>query len=158
MIKVTLLLGSLLVLTAAAAVVKINERNVVQGCKSENELWGSDDGTKFYFCLGDNMALEQDCDPGTFFVKNATVSGCVPVDLVDDKCIYHTEPPSCIGESVTQPQPHEDPTKFYLCPASGAEPLVLSCTDNKAFVSQDGYLGCFDWTQWRQIRGCVNDE
>lgn len=150
-------MGSLLVLSTAA-VLKVHERNLIEGCLSETELWGSADGTKFYFCLGGDVALEQSCDSGTFFVKNATVSGCVPIDLVSDNCIYHTEPPSCTGESVTQPQPHQDPTKFYLCPATGAEPLVLTCLDNKAFVNQDGYLGCFEWSQWRGIRGCPDNE
>ncbi|XP_075149022.1 uncharacterized protein LOC142222657 [Haematobia irritans] len=156
MVKDSLLFASILVL-AAAVVIHIHAQSIIEGCVSETELWGSVDGTKFYFCLGDNMALEQSCDPGTFFVKNTTVAGCVPVADVDDKCIYHDGPPTCTGESLYQPQPHEMPNNFYLCTMNGAEPQVMKCPDEKAFVNQNGYLGCFDWSNWREIRGCVNE-
>ncbi|XP_023290974.2 uncharacterized protein LOC111674563 [Lucilia cuprina] len=154
MIKVTLLLGAILVLCTAAVIKTAEERNLVEGCESEDELWGSEDGTKFYFCIGDNMAIEQSCEPDTFFVKNATVSGCVPLDEVADSCVYHVEPEPCEGINLLQPQPHTDPTMFYLCTESGADPVALPCPDNNAFAKQDGYLGCFDWAMWRKIRGC----
>lgn len=148
-------MGAIFVLCSAAVInVKDERGNLVKGCKSESELWGSADGTKFYFCIGDDMAIEQSCDPGTFFVKNATVSGCVPLDEVDDNCVYHVEAPVCEGEALKRPRPHEDPTLFYLCTAEGAEPAVLSCFDEQAFVDQNGYLGCFDWSIWRKIREC----
>lgn len=148
------MLGAILVLCTAAVIKTSEKHNLVEGCKSETELWGSADGTKFYFCIGDNMAIEQSCDPDTFFVKNATVSGCVPLDEVADNCIYHIEPQPCEGINIMQPQPHPDPSKYYMCPSAGAVLVVLPCPNDKAFVKQNGYLGCFEWTMWRTIRGC----
>ncbi|XP_013108336.1 uncharacterized protein LOC106087739 [Stomoxys calcitrans] len=149
---------AIIAVVAATVLLQVQAQNLVQGCKYENELWPSDDGTKFYLCVGDDLALEQSCEPNTFFVKNSTVAGCVPLSEVDGNCIYHVGPPTCTGISLSQPQPHELPTNFYLCPVSGGEPLVMTCPDQKAFVNQDGYLGCFTWPSWREIRGCTNDE
>ncbi|KAM7360142.1 uncharacterized protein ACRADG_003600 [Cochliomyia hominivorax] len=158
MIKVTLILGAILVLCSAAVIKTVDNSNIVEGCVSETEIWGSEDGTKFYFCIGDNQALEQTCEPGTFFVKNATVSGCVPVGEVADNCIYHVKVEPCEGENVVMPQVHPEPTKYYLCLNEGAEPLALTCPQNKAFLKQDGYLGCFEWKKWRSVRGCALEQ
>lgn len=142
----------------SAAVIQTSDSGVIEGCESETQLWGSPDGTKFRFCIGDDIALELPCDPNTFFVKNATVCGCIPLDQVADDCVYHVSAPTCEGQNLKQPQPHQDPTKYWLCPSSGAKPVELSCPANKAFVNQNGYLGCFEWTQWRSIRGCVDTD
>lgn len=119
-------------------------------------MWGSQDGTKFYFCLpGTDMAIEQNCPVNTFFVKNATVCGCLPLDRVDSNCIYlDSTEPVCTGNALRQPQASSDPTKYYFCPGEGATPITMSCAEGKAFVEQDGYLGCLDWSLWRDVRDC----
>ncbi|XP_037954543.1 uncharacterized protein LOC119685514 [Teleopsis dalmanni] len=154
MIKDTVIVAGLLAL-CAAAVIYVDAQAQVEGCLYENELWGSEDGTKFYFCLpGTNTAIEQSCAPNTFFVKNDTVSGCIPATSMDPNCVNLEPVGSCVGDNLNQPQPSSDPTKYYLCTSENATPLQLQCPDNKAFVKQDGYLGCFEWSTWRDIRDC----
>lgn len=152
--SVTLYVGAILVLTNAAVLRTTEDPNIKEGCLSETELWGSPDGKKFYFCLGNNKSYEDNCPPDTFFVNNATISGCIPFDLVADNCISHSVAPPCNGTSLHQPQPHIDPSKFYYCIAKGVEAQVGNCPNGKAFINENGWLGCLEWTLWRKQRGC----
>ncbi|XP_017052394.1 uncharacterized protein LOC108095730 [Drosophila ficusphila] len=130
--------------------------NVTTVCQSQDELWGSEDLRKFYFCL-DNEVIADECDPGTYFVNNATICGCLPSSMMKPSCVnLDATVPDCTGNSKLQPHAASDVASFYLCTNDG--PLQLSCPDGKAFVDQDGYLGCFEWTQWRQLRDCVDGE
>ena len=153
MVKAALLLAALLTLSPAL-VLSFNQ---VEGCRYKDGMWGSEDGTKFYFCLpGTDTAIEQSCRKNTFFVNNAKVTGCIPLKMVDPNCVYQSdvEPQPCKGVNLIQPQPSSVPTNYYVCVAEGATPVKLTCPAGKAFVKQDGYLGCFEWKQWRKIRNC----
>ncbi|XP_014098371.3 uncharacterized protein [Bactrocera oleae] len=148
--KVAILLACLFGITMTV-ITAVDEGD----CLYQDELWGTVDGTKFYFCDKDtNTSIIQDCPDETFFVRNETLTGCIPVALMDPNCIYNIEVGNCTGINVQQPQASSDPTKFYLCTSEGATPLLLPCADGKAFVKQNGYLGCFDWTEWRALRNC----
>ncbi|XP_036325343.1 uncharacterized protein LOC118738513 [Rhagoletis pomonella] len=151
------ILMCLLALTTAA-IVPLDDSDADESvaCKYTDEVWGAEDGTKFYFCLPDNnTAILQSCPDNTFFVRNATVTGCIPNSLMDPNCVTDVEVGACSGEDLKQPQPcSSNPNKFYLCTSEGAEPVLLNCPDGKAFVKQDGYLGCFDWSRWRELRQC----
>ncbi|CAD6994207.1 uncharacterized protein LOC101460500 [Ceratitis capitata] len=150
MIKVAILLACLVGLTVAQTT--LSDESV---CKYEDELWGADDGLKFYFCDSETKTpVLQDCPDSTFFVRNETLTGCIPFSLMDPNCVYTVAVGSCTGNNLKQPQPSSDPSKFYLCTAEGATPLLLPCTSGKAFVKQNGYLGCFDWADWRKLRNC----
>ncbi|KAH8381822.1 hypothetical protein KR009_000447 [Drosophila setifemur] len=123
-------------------------------CQSEDELWGGEDIHRFYFCL-DGQVMSDECDPGTYFVDNSTVSGCVPSDMMNPTCVnLDVKVPDCTGANKMQPQAADEVTNFYLCTSEG--PKELSCEDGHAFVDSDGYLGCFNWTQWRNLRNCNN--
>ncbi|XP_011195451.2 uncharacterized protein LOC105220700 [Zeugodacus cucurbitae] len=149
--KVGILLTCLFGLTIAAITTTGDE----VACKYQDELWGAEDGTTFYFCEKDtNSAVLQTCPEETFFVRNATLTGCIPNALMDPNCVSTIEVGPCSGINLKQPQSSSEPTKFYLCTSEGATPLLLDCPEGKAFVKQDGYLGCFDWTEWRAIRNC----
>ncbi|XP_053952128.1 uncharacterized protein LOC128859283 [Anastrepha ludens] len=155
--KVALALLACLFCLTTAAIIPLNDAEVeaTTDCLYEDELWGTEDGTKFYYCLPDNSsAIIQSCPANTFFVRNETVTGCIPLSLMSSNCVYNATVGSCTGENLKQPQPNLAPNKFYLCTSEGATPLALSCADGKAFVKQDGYLGCFDWSVWRQLRQC----
>ncbi|XP_067630595.1 uncharacterized protein [Eurosta solidaginis] len=154
--KVALLLSCLVVI-ATAAIIPLNGSSAANTtiCKYQDQLWGSEDGTRFYFCLTiNNTAIEQKCPEETFFVRNATLTGCVPNDMMNPNCVNNVVVGDCTGLNLQQPQPSTDPDKFYLCPSEGATPLLLSCAAGKGFIKQDGYLGCFNWTQWRVLRQC----
>ncbi|XP_022212613.2 uncharacterized protein LOC111067671 [Drosophila obscura] len=126
-----------------------------QACQSQDELWGGEDIRKFYFCINDQV-IEDECDTGYYFVNNATYSGCLPAKLLNPQCVnLDAVEPDCKGLSAEQPQPCDTLTNFYLCTADGV--TKMSCADNKAFVNQDGYLGCFPWAEWRLLRNCTDD-
>ncbi|XP_034661288.1 uncharacterized protein LOC117896867 [Drosophila subobscura] len=124
-------------------------------CKYEDELWGGEDIRKFYFCI-DGQVIEDWCDKDCYFVNNATFSGCLQANLLNPQCVnLDAAEPDCKGLSAWQPQPSASPNNFYLCTSEGAK--ELSCEQDKAFVNQDGYLGCFTWTTWRMLRNCTDD-
>lgn len=143
----------ILTLGYAASVGTASDASEV--CQSQDELWGGEDIRKFYFCL-DGKVIADECDSGYYFVNNATISGCLPSDLMKPSCVnLDTKVPDCTGTSKLQPQAADDVASFYLCTSEGA--TLLPCPDGKAFVSQDGYLGCFAWSEWRSLRNCVDD-
>lgn len=124
-------------------------------CQSEDELWGGEDIRKFYFCL-DGVVIEDECEEGHYFVNNATVSGCLPADLMNPSCVNKvTKEPACTDGTQFQPQPCSNLTNFYLCTSEGVQ--ELPCARGKAFVDAGGYLGCLSWTQWRSLRNCTDD-
>ncbi|KRF99859.1 uncharacterized protein Dwil_GK13748 [Drosophila willistoni] len=117
-------------------------------------MWGDEDIRYFYFCE-DNEVLEDECDKGYYYVNNATVSGCIPGADMNPNCVnLDATAPECEGENLKQPQVCETLTNFYLCPKEGASATELTCTEDKAFANQDGYLGCFTWAEWRKVRDC----
>ncbi|XP_017079644.1 uncharacterized protein LOC108113562 [Drosophila eugracilis] len=152
MLKALLIFFGLLALTSAASVGTAS--NVTEVCQSEDELWGGEDIRKFYFCLNDKVIADE-CDSGYYFVNNATICGCLPAAQMNPSCVnLDAAKPDCTGISKTQPQPSADVASFYLCANDTA--TELACPDGKAFVNQDGYLGCFVWTQWRSLRNCTD--
>ncbi|KAH8375941.1 hypothetical protein KR200_010312, partial [Drosophila serrata] len=127
--------------------------DVTTVCQSEDELWGSEDIRKFYFCLDGDVIADQ-CDEGYYFVNNATVSGCLREDLMNPSCVNSVaKVPTCTDGTQYQPQRAANLTNFYVCTSEGV--LELPCAENKAFVDVGGYLGCFPWSQWRSLRNCT---
>uniref|UniRef100_A0A6P4EQZ9 Uncharacterized protein LOC108043301 n=2 Tax=Drosophila rhopaloa TaxID=1041015 RepID=A0A6P4EQZ9_DRORH len=152
MLKALVIFFGLLALSHAASVGTAS--NATEVCQSEDELWGGEDIRKFYFCL-DGKVITDECDSGSYFVNNATVCGCLTSDLMKPSCVnMDIKVPDCTGASKMQPQACDDVASFYLCTSEGAK--ELPCPDGKAFVDQDGYLGCFDWSEWRSLRNCVD--
>ncbi|KAH8294877.1 hypothetical protein KR018_003803, partial [Drosophila ironensis] len=148
-------IGLLALVLANAASLGGSEDPTTLECQSEDELWGSPDLRKYYFCY-EGKTVEVPCDDGAYFVKNETVYGCVQADLMNPACVnLNAKEPDCTGVSKKQPQACDDLSKFYLCTDDGV--ATLSCDEGKAFVDQDGYLGCFAWSQWRQLRNCPED-
>ncbi|EDW27990.1 GL27267 [Drosophila persimilis] len=123
-----------------------------EACLYEDEIWGGEDIRKFYFCISGEV-YEDTCDTDYYFVRNATYSGCLPAALMNPQCVnLDAVEPDCEGISAEQPQPTDLLNQYYLCTDDGVK--QLSCGEDKAFINQDGYLGCFPWTQWRTLRNC----
>nr|AAL48729.1 RE16426p [Drosophila melanogaster] len=132
MLKALIIFFGILALGYAASVGTASDASEV--CQSQDELWGGEDIRKFYFCL-DGKVIADECDSGYYFVNNATISGCLPSDLMKPSCVnLDTKVPDCTGTSKLQPQAADDVASFYLCTSEGA--TLLSCPDGKAFVSR----------------------
>ncbi|XP_017092716.2 uncharacterized protein [Drosophila bipectinata] len=149
-----LIFAGLLVLAYAAMTIADDE-SLTSVCQSEDELWGGPDIRKYYFCLN-GAVISNDCDPGTYFVNNATVSGCLAGNLINSSCVNSdVSEPDCTGSNAYYPQPCEDPSQYYLCTDDG--PKQLTCWNSGAFVNHEGYLGCTTWSEWRKISNCTLD-
>ncbi|XP_030371645.1 uncharacterized protein LOC115625631 [Scaptodrosophila lebanonensis] len=141
----------------STAGISITTEAGVAGCLSENEAWADPDINQFNFCYnGEKQSLS--CDKNTYFVNNGTVAGCIPADEMSPNCVNEdiTVGP-CEGANLYQPQPSKTIGNFWLCVEEGADPIELSCESGKAFVEKDGYMGCFEWDEWRTIRDCVTE-
>ncbi|KAH8417775.1 hypothetical protein KR222_005749, partial [Zaprionus bogoriensis] len=123
-------------------------------CHFETQTWGIPNVNDFGFCLNGRARYTQ-CNENHYYVDNEEMSGCIPVESMDPNCVNSdVTVGACTGINLKQPQESEVLTNFWLCTAENAEPIELSCLDDKAFLNKDGYLGCFDWTWWRELRGC----
>ncbi|KAH8283930.1 hypothetical protein KR054_005430, partial [Drosophila jambulina] len=144
----------LLALAIAASLGPLGS-DVTTVCQSEDELWGDEDIRNFYFCV-DGEVIADHCEEGYYFVNNATVSGCLPEDLMNPSCVNSVaKVPACTDGTQFQPQPASNLTNFYVCTNEGVK--ELPCASGKAFVDAGGYLGCFPWTQWRSLRNCSDN-
>ncbi|XP_030573348.1 uncharacterized protein LOC115771674 [Drosophila novamexicana] len=123
-------------------------------CLYERQPWATVNPSQYYICV-DNKPKITNCNEGYYFVKNATLSGCIPAKKMDPNCVnLDVTVGPCTGINLKQPQASQVLTNFWLCTEENAAPVELTCLDDKAFVKQEGYLGCFDWALWRALRGC----
>ncbi|KAH8312086.1 hypothetical protein KR044_009320, partial [Drosophila immigrans] len=123
-------------------------------CVYPSQTWGAPQLNGFNFCV-ESLTLSTTCIANHYYVSNSTLSGCVPADEMNPKCIDVTiKPPVCTGNSVKQMQRSATLTEYYLCEYENAEPIILTCPDKKLFANNDGWLGCFDWEDWRIASGC----
>ncbi|KAI8046739.1 uncharacterized protein LOC128256941 [Drosophila gunungcola] len=152
MLKALVIFFGLLALSHAASVGTAS--NATEVCQSEDEMWGGEDIRKFYFCL-DGKVITDECDDGYYYVNNATISGCLPSEMMQASCVnLDIKVPDCSEASKMRPQACDDVASFYLCTSEGAK--KLPCPEGKAFIDQDGYLGCFKWSVWRSLRNCTD--
>ncbi|EDV90630.1 GH14073 [Drosophila grimshawi] len=123
-------------------------------CLYQSMTWAAEDLRKYYWCLNDKPRLST-CKEDYYYVNNATVSGCIPAAKMNPACVnLDIAVGPCEGINLKQPQASYILTNFWLCTEAGAEPVELTCVEDKAFIKQDGYLGCFDWATWRSLRSC----
>ncbi|XP_034486955.1 uncharacterized protein LOC117791342 [Drosophila innubila] len=123
-------------------------------CLYPTRAWGVPDLREFAFCK-DGVAQVTQCNEDEYYVSNDLVSGCLPADKMDPQCVnLDITVGPCTGKNLLQPQPSETLTNFWFCEKEGAEPVECTCEQNKAFLKQGGYLGCFEWPEWRKLRGC----
>ncbi|KAH8408451.1 hypothetical protein KR215_005698, partial [Drosophila sulfurigaster] len=124
-------------------------------CVYETQTWGVPQLNAFKFCV-DGEVKTTTCIANHYYVSNDKVSGCIPAADVDPLCIDTTiTAPVCTGNNLRQMQRSSSLTSYYLCTAEGAQPDLLPCLNGKVFANNNGYLGCFDWPQWRTASGCV---
>ncbi|KAH8326062.1 hypothetical protein KR067_000507, partial [Drosophila pandora] len=148
-----LIFAGLLVLAYVAQAIA--DDSDTSKCQSENELWGGEDIRKYYFCLN-GAVISNTCQGGTYFVNNGTVSGCIDAASITPSCVnLDVSEPDCTGSNAYYPQPCDDPAQYYLCTNDG--PKQMTCLNDDAFVSHEGYLGCTTWSQWRKLRNCTID-
>ncbi|XP_062124147.1 integumentary mucin C.1 isoform X1 [Drosophila sulfurigaster albostrigata] len=123
-------------------------------CVYETQTWGVPQLNAFKFCVNGEVKTTT-CIANHYYVSNAKVSGCIPAADVDPLCIDTTiKAPVCTGNNLRQMQRSSSLTSYYLCTAEGAQPDLLPCLNGKVFANNNGYLGCFDWPQWRTASGC----
>ncbi|KAL7728770.1 hypothetical protein ACLKA6_004134 [Drosophila palustris] len=123
-------------------------------CVYATQAWGVPNVRQLAFCL-DGQERVTECNEDEYFVSNDKISGCVPADIISPNCVnLDVTVGPCTGSNLKQPQISESLTGFWFCEEEGAAPVELSCGTGKAFLKQDGYMGCFEWTQWRELRGC----
>ncbi|KAH8381496.1 hypothetical protein KR093_006868, partial [Drosophila rubida] len=123
-------------------------------CVYASQTWGTSTLNAFKFCV-DGVTLSSTCIANHYYVSNSTISGCVPAAQMDPQCIDVTlKPPVCTGNNLRQMQRSSVITQFYICESENAEPTVINCPDGKIFANNNGWLGCFEWEQWRIASGC----
>ncbi|KAM8706237.1 hypothetical protein ACLKA7_010503 [Drosophila subpalustris] len=123
-------------------------------CVYATQAWGVPDVRQLAFCLDGQERLTE-CNEDEYFVSNDEISGCVPADIISPNCVnLDVTVGPCTGINLKQLQISESLTGFWFCEEEGAAPVELFCENGKAFLKQDGYMGCFEWTQWRKLRGC----
>lgn len=127
---------------------------VPEVCLYQSQTWGVPNVGKFNFCVDGKPKLTE-CNENSYYVRNETLNGCVPAAKMDPNCVnLDVNVGDCTGINLKQPQPSDTLTNFYLCTAENQDPVELTCLDDKAFLKEKGYLGCFDWTFWRELREC----
>lgn len=106
------------------------------------------DRTEYYFCKSPGTASLTKCPPGTGFVHNNEVMGCV--DWREWTCTYKGQQQGnncCASANVRCSDPN--PTVFWQCEDNISNPI--QCPEGFGFFDYNGIQSCVFWDQWFNI-------
>lgn len=112
------------------------------------------DRTEYYYCKSPGTAVLTKCAPGTGFVHNNQVMGCV--DWREWDCTYKGTQMGnqcCQSNNVRCSDPN--PSVYWQC--QGNVPVATTCPDGLGFFDYNGVASCIFWDQWFNICQQIQD-
>ncbi|KAL5283605.1 hypothetical protein ACFFRR_006080 [Megaselia abdita] len=106
------------------------------------------DRTEYYYCKALGTGLLTKCPPGTGFVRNNEVVGCV--NWREWNCTYKGSDLgiNCCTSSNTRCS-DQNPEVYWQCQDGSSTPV--NCPDGMGFFDYNGVASCLFWDQWFNV-------